>query len=306
MPTRSASPSPACRSLHRLYHFRLAFSGWQHAEVVLGGESFVALAGGLQNALWALGGAPREHRSDSLSAAFRNLDRDAAEDQTKRYEALCAHYRMTATRNNLGVAHENGVIEASHGHLKQALAQSLLLRGSSDFADMPLYRRFVAEIVGRANAGRRRELEIERPLLTSLPPRRTTDFEEDLVTVTRSGGFLLRRVFYTVPSRLIGHRLRVRIYDDRIECFLGGEPVLTLPRGRRTARPRHAQPHRSCRRLPPCHPCPAPQAACIAQSGLSRSAVPAHSVPQYLGRIGRRRAAAHCLPHHGRSARTRP
>jgi hypothetical protein len=114
---------------------------------------------------------------------------------------------MTATRNNLGVAHENGVIEASHGHLKQTLAQSLLLRGSSDFADMPLYRRFVAEIVGRANAARRRELEIERPL----PPRRTTDFEEDLVTVTRSGGFLLRRVFYTVPSRLIGHRLRVRM-----------------------------------------------------------------------------------------------
>ena len=218
--------------LHRLYHFRLAFSGWQHAEVVLGGESFVALAGGLQNALWALGGAPREHRSDSLSAAFRNLDRDAAEDQTKRYEALCAHYGMIATRNNLGVAHENGAIEASHGHLKQALAQALLLRGTSDFAELPLYRRFVAEIVGRANADRRRALEIERPLLKPLPLRRSTDYEEDLVTVTRSGGFLLRRVFYTVPSRLIGHRLRVRIYDDRIECFLGSEAVLTLPRGR--------------------------------------------------------------------------
>ena len=45
---------------------------------MLGGESFVALAEGLQNALWSLGGVPREHRSDSLSAAFRNLDRDAA------------------------------------------------------------------------------------------------------------------------------------------------------------------------------------------------------------------------------------
>lgn len=77
-----------------------------------------------------------------------------------------------------------------------------------------------------------RALEIERPFLRSPPPRRTTDFEEDLVTVTRSGGFLLRRVFYTVPSRLIGHRLRVRKHDDRIECFLGSEPVLTLPRGR--------------------------------------------------------------------------
>ena len=56
---------------HRLYHFRLAFSGFAHAHVVLGGESFVALAEGLQNALWALGGVPQEHRSDSLSAAFR-------------------------------------------------------------------------------------------------------------------------------------------------------------------------------------------------------------------------------------------
>src|SRR4051794_25623388 len=91
---------------HRLYHFRLAFSGWEHAHVVLGGESFVALAEGLQNALWALGRAPLQHRSDSLSAAFRNLDDDTRQDQTRRYEALCAHYRMLPTRNNRGLAHD--------------------------------------------------------------------------------------------------------------------------------------------------------------------------------------------------------
>jgi hypothetical protein len=45
---------------HRLYHFRLAFSGFEHAHVVLGGESFVALAEGLQNALWAFGGVPEQ------------------------------------------------------------------------------------------------------------------------------------------------------------------------------------------------------------------------------------------------------
>lgn len=39
---------------HRLYHFRLPFSGVESAHVVLGGESFVALAEGLQNALWTL------------------------------------------------------------------------------------------------------------------------------------------------------------------------------------------------------------------------------------------------------------
>ena len=218
---------------HLLYHFCLAFSNWEHAHVVLGGESFVALAEGLQNALWALGGTPLEHRSDSLSAAFRNLEHDAAEDLTRRYEALCAHYGMAPTRNNPGVAHENGSVEGPHAHLKMALKQELLLRGSSDFTDLDSYRRFVDELVGRANAGRRKLLEIEREKLQPLPPRRTDDFEEELVSVTRNGGFILRHVFYTAPSQLIGHRLRVRLYDDRLECFLGGTQVLTLSRGRR-------------------------------------------------------------------------
>ena len=46
---------------HRLYHFVLAYSAWEHAEVVLGGESFTALASGLQNALWvpSIGSANR-------------------------------------------------------------------------------------------------------------------------------------------------------------------------------------------------------------------------------------------------------
>ena len=44
----------------------LAYSAWEHAEPVLGGESFTALAVGLQNALFSLGGVPLEHRSDSL------------------------------------------------------------------------------------------------------------------------------------------------------------------------------------------------------------------------------------------------
>ena len=79
---------------------------------------------------------PEQHRSDSLSAAFCNLARDAQEDLTRRYEELCAHYGMTPSRNNRGVAHENGSIESSHGHLKSALGDELLLRGSRDFEDL--------------------------------------------------------------------------------------------------------------------------------------------------------------------------
>ncbi len=217
---------------HRLYHFRLAFSGFEHAHVVLGGESFVALAEGLQNALWALGGVPKEHRSDSLSAAFRNLAADARQDLTQRYCSLMRHYGMTPSRNNAGIAHENGSIESAHGHLKKALEDALLLRGSRDFGDLDTYRAFVDQIVGRRNANNRKRIALERAVLAPLPQRRTTDFEEKIIPVTSSGGFILRRVFYTVPSRLIGHRLRVRLYDDRLECFLGVTPVATLRRGR--------------------------------------------------------------------------
>src|SRR5204863_1514252 len=55
---------------------------------------------------------------------------------------------------------------------------------------------------------------------------------ETIVTVTSTSGFILKKVFYSVPSRLIGHRLRVRLYDDRLECFLGSNPLMTLRRGR--------------------------------------------------------------------------
>jgi hypothetical protein len=220
---------------HRLYHFRLAFSGWASVRVVLGGESFVALAEGLQSALWSIGGVPAYHRTDSLSAAFNNLDREAAEDLTRRYEALCQHYGMEPTRNNRGVAHENGSIEGPHGHLKFTLDQALVLRGGRDFDTLEAYRRFIDETVGRKNALCGHSLEIEREHLRPLPRQRTADYEEALVTVTGNGGFLLGWVFYTVPSRLVGHRLRVHLYDDRLECFLGGTLLLTLPRGRRPA-----------------------------------------------------------------------
>jgi transposase InsO family protein len=217
---------------HRLYHFRLAYSGFEHAHVVLGGESYVALAEGLQNALWALGGAPREHRSDSLSAAFRNLDRDAREDLTRRYDALCAHYGMEPSRNNTGIAHENGSIESVHGHLKKGIEDALLLRGARDFTDLCAYRRFIDEVIGRRNARLIPRIEVERAALQELPDRRTADYEDAIVTVTSTSGFVLRKVFYSVPSRLIGHRLRVRLYDDRLEVYLGGTHQFTLPRGR--------------------------------------------------------------------------
>ena len=42
-----------------------------------------------------------------------------------------------------------------------------------------------------------------------------------------------------MPSRLIGHRLRVRLYDDRLELLLGATLLMTLERGRGGANGKH-------------------------------------------------------------------
>jgi transposase InsO family protein len=228
---------------HRIYHFALVYSGWEHAEVVLGGESFTALASGLQNALWQLGGVPDEHRSDSLSAAFANLEDEARDDLRRRYETLCCDIGVEPTRNNPGVAHENGSIESRHGHLKSRLEQDLLLRGGRDFDNVEAWRHFIAQVVARHNARHRDKLELERPYLKPLPNRRSCDYDEARVRVTSSGGFVFRKVFYTVPSRLIGYELTLRAFDDRLELYLGSKAMETLPRGRAPNRGRGGHAH---------------------------------------------------------------
>lgn len=217
---------------HMLYHFVLAFSRWEHVEIVEGGESFEALSKGLQNALWQAGGAPQEHRSDSLSAAFKNLAEQ--EDFTARYTGLLDHYGMAGTRNNRGLSHENGSVESSHRFLKQAIEQALLLRGHRDFEDRAAYEAFVREAVMRRNRRNAAAFRIEREQLLDLPERRTTDFVEEEARVTRCGTFTVRAILYSAPSRLIGHRLKVRLYSDRLDCYLSGALVLTLARGTRS------------------------------------------------------------------------
>jgi hypothetical protein len=217
---------------HILYHFVLAFSRWEHVEVVEGGESFEALSKGLQNALWQAGGAPKEHRSDSLSAAFKNLTEE--KDFTVRYTGLLDHYGMAGTRNNRGVSHENGSVESSHRYLKEAIEQALLLRGHRDFENRAAYEAFVREAVMRRNRRNAAAFRIEREQLQDLPVQRTTDFVEEEARVTRCSTFTVRAILYSAPSRLIGHLLKVRLYSDRLDCYLSGALVLTRARGTRS------------------------------------------------------------------------
>ena len=218
---------------HRLYQFALAYSGWRHVSVIDSGESFMALSTGLQAALWALGGVPEEHRTDSLSAAFNNLAEQEA--LTQRYADLCSHYGLRATRCNPGQSNENGSIESRHDSLKTALDQALRLRASRSFEVRGDYEAFVNTIVQRFNARVAKRLVTERAMLKPLPLRRTAEFEEIPARVSKYAIFTLKGVLYSVPSQLIGHRLMVRQYAQHVECWLGDQCVVSLPRARPVA-----------------------------------------------------------------------
>ena len=217
---------------HRLFHFRLPYSGWCHVEVIHGGESFVALAEALQNALEACGGVPAEHRTDSLSACFRNRDGSYAGDYTSRYRELCAHLGVIATRNNRGVAHENGAIEGPHRHWKHRLEQQLIQRGSRDFSTETEYRQLVARVSATLNSRTevKGRLEIEQLHLQPLPIERFADYDPLVVRVRSTSTIEVRQVTYSVPSRLIGQQLNVHLRHDRLDLFLRSQFVETLPR----------------------------------------------------------------------------
>ncbi len=215
---------------HILYHFRLAYSGWCHVKVILSGESFSALSEGLQDALWRLGGVPLEHRTDSLSAAFKNMTKDAKKDVTNRYNELFSHYKLKASRNNKGKSHENGGIESPHGHLKNRIKQALLLRDSNDFDSVQEYQSFLDGIVRSINRNNQDKITEEHKYLQSLPLHKTIDYTEEVVGVNTSSTIRVKRALYTVPSRLIGEKLRVHLYHDRLELYLGTSHVFSTKR----------------------------------------------------------------------------
>ena len=117
---------------------------------------------GLQEALYEIGGSPKEHRTDSLSAAYKNDRHISNDDLTDSYKELCTYYNMLPTRNNKGVSHENGSVESSHGHLKNRIRQELLLRGSNNFDTLAEYEQWIYLIVQNSNKRNSKEFKIEQ------------------------------------------------------------------------------------------------------------------------------------------------
>ena len=220
---------------HLLFVFKLSFSSWTWVELAYG-ETFEALVHGLQSALWALGGVPEVVRHDNLSAATHELKRSGGRTLTRRFRDVLDHYGLASTRINPGKSQENGVAERGNGLIKRSLRQALIVRGSSDFADIDQYMSFVREVVRRS--GSQDRLAIEREQLRSLPATRVPDHTTHHPTVRRWSTIRIGSRAYSVPSRLIGHEVEVRQYADFVEVYFADHLIETMPRlrGDTTAR----------------------------------------------------------------------
>ncbi|HEY7419016.1 MAG TPA: IS21 family transposase [Ktedonobacteraceae bacterium] len=214
---------------HMIFHLVLTHSNVEAIKLCFS-ESFEALAEGIETCLWSIGGVPKLHRTDHLTAALRHKTSTEREEWTRRYQALMAHYGMEPTTNNVGVAHENGDVEQSHHRFKQALDQALRARWTRDFSSRAAYEQFLQDLVYKRNQTRATRFEVEKAVLRPLPAAPLAPCKELHVSVSRFSTIHVGSNIYSVPSRLIGTTLTVRLRSETIQGYVGTSLVFTFPR----------------------------------------------------------------------------
>lgn len=213
---------------HLVYHFVLPYSNWETGGICFS-ESFEALIGGFQAAVWELGKVPKLHRTDNLSAATHELG-DGGRTFNERYLGALAHYQVKPDCNTPGRGHENGDVEQAHHRFKRAVRQALLLRGSREFSCRAEYEAFLEEVFSGRNRGRAGKLREELERMRNLPLSRLDDFRRERVRVSVFSTLRVANNAYSVASRLIGEWVDVRLYAERIEVHFAGERVAEMER----------------------------------------------------------------------------
>lgn len=213
---------------HLIGHFVLPHSNWEWPTLCRS-ESYSALSRTVQDALAELGAVPEWHQTDNSTAATHNLP-NGKRGFNKRYAELMKHLGMKPRTTARGAKEQNGDVESSNGHLKRRIRQHLLLRGSRDFESEADYERFIRDVAQKANAHRQTALDRELAVMRKHTAVRRPTFEVVDVRVTTWSTIRVKHNTYSVPSRLIGEKLRVRVHDDRIDVFHAEALQLSMPR----------------------------------------------------------------------------
>ena len=216
---------------HLFCHCVLPYSDWEWATRCIS-ESFLSLVSGLQAALTQLGKSPLYLGTDNSSAATHELESIPGRPRgfNSDYLELCTHYDLMPLTINVGCPHEQGDVESQNRHLKRRLAQHLLLRGSREFASLADYDQFVVGVLRAANAKRQKRLDQELACMRPLPEGQLAEYKEYAPVVSSQSLIRVKRCTYSVPSRLIGHTLRVELHEAQLKVHLGREFLFDLPR----------------------------------------------------------------------------
>ncbi|MCP5043780.1 MAG: IS21 family transposase [bacterium] len=215
---------------HMLCVTVLPYSLWQWATPCQS-ESMAALREGVQNAFFRLGCVPRSHQTDNSTAATHKLS-SGKRDFNEEYLALMRHLSLKPRTTEVGAKEQNGSIEATNGALKRSLEQHLLLRGSRDFESREAYVAWLEQVLEKRNASRGERLKEELGAMRPLGVRRLPAYSIVDVRVGSGSSMRVKSNTYTVPPRLIGEKVRVRVFDDRLEVYLGGDLQATRERVR--------------------------------------------------------------------------
>ena len=170
--------------------------------------------------------------SDNTSALTHEIKRSRGRALNDAYAELLEHYGLRSTLINSGESHENGVAEQAHFRLKDPLDQALMLRGSRDFDSVDDYTSFVGKVVDRRNRPVKEKLEQELPHLQYLPPAPVPEYVNYQARVRKWSTIQAAGLTYTVPSRLIGKEVQVRLYAEHLEVYCKGHLVERMERVR--------------------------------------------------------------------------
>lgn len=216
---------------HLLCHPVLPYSNWEWVTVCRS-ERVVAPKRGVQSALVRLGRAPEYHQTDNSTAATHRLGRREIRDRgfNGDYEAFVQHYGMTPRTIEVGKKNQNGDAESIHSVLKRRIRQRLLLRGSRDFESVAIYEAWLQEVAEGANTLRRTRLAEELAVMHPIPATRLLEFTVVKARVTSGSTVRVKGNVYSVPSRLIGESVEVRLHEDSVEVYFAGKVQLRAER----------------------------------------------------------------------------
>jgi transposase len=216
---------------HKLIHFTLNHSNIESVTICRS-ESILSIKKGLRDFLYrVVGKAPVILQVDNSSAATHRPEKNKKDRVfNEEYLQILNYYGIKAQKNNVGKPNENGVVESQNGHLKNKIKQALLIRGSNNFGSNGEYELFINNIIDKANVKRKEKFQEELPFLNEIPTGPLPEYQEEYITIRNRSTVNIKKVTYSVPSRLIGSKLKAKIFECQIDLFSGVDLVHSMPR----------------------------------------------------------------------------